>query len=401
MLEVLNALLYIFVFIVYWNKHKTLDAFLFIWAAFTVTSVMCALNSIYGNPEFRNTTILPYIYLFVCIFVYLNAFRCFTLKDKLLLHETSGIKLLSWIFILSGIASIYYTLPSAVELIQSGEWGMLRQMVYEESDEVQLYQSALERIVKNIHGYLSPFGVVMCFYYLSDKSINRLKTALIWIAWIVPSFLGAMLVASRGLVVAQMLTIALCFVLFKDLISIKVKRIFTIVMIVFSIPVILYTIAVTVSRFGDDEAGSSAFDYLGHSMMAFNHGIASMREFMWGNYSMSFFQKLFGIHSHFDFKSAGYDAGTAFYTFIGCIYLDCGPIFTFLIGLVFFSVMRKFLTKRNLKVSDLVVIVFVLVNLTRGVFVWGKGYALSWVMMVVVFYIVKFVERSSVKVKIR
>ena len=115
MLEVLNALLYIIVFIIYWKKHKTLDVFLLIWAAFTVTSVMCALNSIYGIPEFRNITILPYIYLFVCLLVYLNAFRGFTLKDKLLLHETLGLKVLVWIFIITGIASIYYTLPNAVE----------------------------------------------------------------------------------------------------------------------------------------------------------------------------------------------------------------------------------------------------------------------------------------------
>lgn len=401
MLEVLNALIYILVFIVYWNKHKTLDVFILIWGAFTVTSVMCALNSLYGTPEFRNTTLLPYIYLFVCLLIYLSAFRGFTLKGKLILHETIGLKVLAWIFILSGIASIYYTLPNAVELIQSGEWGLLRQMVYEESDEVQLYQSALERLVKNIHGYLSPFGVVMCFYYLTSKTTNRFKTALIWIAWLVPGVLGAMLVASRSMVIIQMLTIALCFVLFKDLISVKVKRIFSISMISFSIPVILYTIAVSVSRFGEDDAGSSAFDYLGHSMMAFNHGIASMREFMWGDYSMSFFQKLLGIHSNFDIKSSGYDASSAFYTFIGCIYLDYGPIFTFLIGLVFFSVMKKILTKQNLKVSDLVIIVFVLVELMHGVFVWGKGYALSWVMMVVVFLIVKYLEKSAVKEKKR
>lgn len=393
MLEVFNATLYVLVLLVYWGKKRSLDVFIFLWSAFTFTSVMCAITSLYGTPEYPNTTFFPYVYLFICIFLYLSSFRGFSIKGKLSASNNFGIHILEYVFIVTGIMSLYYSLPDAIDLLSSGEWGMLRQLVYEDSDNIELYHSAFERIVKNVNGYLTPLGIVLCFEYLARSNPPKIKLILLWTSWLVPNFLIAILNASRGMVITQFLTAAMCFVLFKDSIPKNVKRVFSFFMAVLAVPVALFTFVVTISRFGEGDAGNSVFEYLGHSMMAFNHGIASMHKFQWGDYAFSFFRELLSLPYSFDEKGAGYAAHAAFYTFVGSIYRDFGPIVTLLIGVVFCNWMKQLTRKNRLNISDLIVLVFVLTKLTSGVFIWGKGYAVEWVMMGIVYFIVRRFEK--------
>lgn len=395
MLELLNALLYLGTLIVYWKRYKKIDVYFLLMAAYSFTAVMCFWANLYPQAEFREVSLIPFLYMYICIYICFKPFRGYSISSNLEIEETSIIKALTWIFILTGFAAIAYTLPQAMELINSGEWGMLRQLLYEDEDNIQLYGSALEKLCKNIHGYLSPFGIVMCFYSLSSSYKSRLTSWLLWISWLGYAFLGGMLVASRGIIISLLLNVVVLFFLFKDFINALTRRVFAVSGIAFSVLVGLYTAAVSISRFGD-EAGISVFEYLGHSMTAFNQAVmGTMHSYAWGQYGLEFFYNLFGIPITFNGKEAGLTSGSSFFTFLGAFYIDYGPIGTFMLVTVLSKLLLRLTHKKSIRISDLMIIVYFIGFFMDGVFVIGKGYMLSWVMLYVLYLIVRSVENKT------
>jgi oligosaccharide repeat unit polymerase len=396
MLEFINASFYIIALYTYWKQRKDVDAYFMLMAMYTFTAIMCFIVNLDSHANFNNVSLIPFVYLFICILLSFSPLKGFSV-DRIELRETNLIRLLTWVYIVTGIGCIMYNFSSARELLESGEWGMLRNMLYEDEDNIQLYNSLAEKLCKNIHGYIEPFGILMCFYYLGRLENNTLKTILLWISWLPNVLLGAMLVASRGLVITALLNVIILLYLFKNTLSTKVKKIIFVSLTAISVPIALYIIAVSVSRFGDDGAGSSAFEYLGHNMTAFNQGVFPMNSYMWGGYSLSYFYDLVGIHNYFNAKLAGYSAGTAFVTFIGAYYLDWGPIVTLLLIVVLNRLLNRITHKRTLRFSDLMVVLFFIRFYEIGIFSVGRGYMLSWLMLFVLYKIVNFAEKNKLK----
>lgn len=394
--SVFNSLLYLGTLYYYYVKYKTVDAYFMLMSAFAFTAVMCMCNEYSAPHAYPNTTLLPYLYMFICLLLFLSPYRGIKIGKQLNVVYNKPVKVLTWIYILSGFIAIWYTLPDAVELIRSGEWGMLRHMLYADEDSIELYHSLPEKLTKNVHSYLEPFGIVMCFYLLSQKQKKPFIIICAFVSYLGYAFLSATLIASRGMVINFMLKLTLTFLIFKDVISPKVKRIVIICVVLLSIPLTAYIIAVSVSRFGEEGASSSAFDYLGHSMLNFNQGVmGTMHDYAFGKYFLSFVIDLIGGNSSIDLKALGYTGGTGFYTFIGDFYIDFGPIGTLLFALAVSIFLRHFTSKTRKNLSDLVFVVFFANYFMNGVFVIGKGSALSWIMCCVVYLIVRYAENYS------
>jgi oligosaccharide repeat unit polymerase len=351
------------------------------------------------TKEYENISFLPFVYLYICILLLLSPFKKLANGWQLNVVESKFIKFLTRLYIICGIIAIYYTIPDAVDLIQSGQWGILRQMLYEDQDEVILYHSQFERIVKNIQGYLNPFGIVMCFYQLSNKNRNKIITAGLFVSWIGNEFLSATLVASRGLVALFLLKIILLMTLFKNHIGKLVKRVALFGSIVLSIPLTMYLVAVSISRFGESDAGNSLFMYLGHSMLSFNERLmGSMSDFAYGRYCFDFFLNFFGIKPLTDFKTLGCTGQGDFYTIIGSFYLDWGPIGTILVVLSLMSICNYFCKKKKKQLSDMLMIVYFSNFCMSGVFVVGRGYGLQVIMIFLVYFVLRYMEnRQNIK----
>ena len=327
---------------------------------------------------------------------FLSPYKGMRIGEHLNIIFNRPIRFLTWIYIISGFIAILYTLPDAIELIRSGEWGTLRHMLYAEEGSIQLYHSLPEKLAKNIHSYLNPFGIVICFYLLTQRKKKPFLIISAFTSYIGYAFLSATLIASRGMVINFMLQLFLTFLIFKDVLSIKAKRIVGFIVILLSIPLAMYVIAVSVSRFGEDGSGSSIFNYLGHSMLNFNQGVmGTMHDYANGKYFFEFFINLLGGDSSIDLKALGYTGGTGFYTFIGDFYIDWGPIGTLFFAVLVSAFLRRFTRKSTIILSDLVIIVFFANYFMNGVFVIGRGSALSWIMCGVVYIIVRFVENTQ------
>ena len=138
----------------------------------------------------------------------------------------------------------------------------------------------------------------------------------------------------------------------------------------------VFVLSVSNSRFGSSFLSSSLLHYFSHSFLAFNYGVAdSITDFAYGKY---FFNKIFGsIPLDFDYLGTHFD--TSFITFVGTLYIDFGPIGTFLIAMiipVFFNGIIK--RRKRIDFSDLYIYSFYLNYLFIGVFVIGYDNFLNW-----------------------
>ena len=393
MVELINMSLYTGAILLYWKRYRKLDAYFIMLSAYVATSILCYLYSISGNSEYVNAPMLGYIYLFACIIISLSPYKGFSLNGKTLAFKDSPLlRKLTWMYIVSGILSLFYYIPSAVELVQSGEWGILRQMAYE--GEVQLTHSFFEFLVKNIHGYLAPLGIVMCFYYLGKEDVKKYFIWLLWISWLFVDGLSGFAIASRSMVVALIFSVTVCIFLFRDLLSTRLISILISIMIGLISLIALYLISVSISRFGEEGAGDSVFFYLGHSMTAFSKLIFEpMHSYAWGDYSLSLFYHYFGIDATINDNALGLKLAGAFMTFVGGYYIDFGPVFTLIFVCVITIMLNSFTKKRVLHLSDMVIIVAFARIFMEGIFYIASGYLFAWIFTYLIYVIVRRTEK--------
>lgn len=394
---VINALLYIVMFGVYWFKHKDLDLFSSILLAYVMVAVFgCYL--IYSDKYTYTLSLFNFVYLFVCIMIFIWPFRYakFT-SSNITIVDNRWINILFAVYFVTGAVALIYSLPRTMALVQMGDWNEVRNELYADSESVELYSSPVERLMKNIYSYLSPFGIVMVFYQFTKKKFNILLTVALLFVWGGNAYCNSTVVASRGMVVFLVLNLVLIFLIFRKSIPKKRKKLIYILGIGFIIFFATYLIAVSQSRF-EDEAGDSAIWYLGQAMNVFNQDImASMHDYADGKYFFKFFLPWFDIKSEINMQALGATHGTQFMTFVGCFYIDFGPVITLLIGLFMCWLLMKFTHKKHYYLSDLIIIAYFANWYINGALVVGRGQALSWIMVFVVYFIVRTIETRKTK----
>lgn len=395
-LELFNCLLYIFALILYRLHHRQFDTYSLILTSYLATAIFCYLYQLSGTSPYHGTTLFPYLYLFICLLIVLSPLKGFQIKESICVNETSFIKILTWIYIITGIYSIIVTLPDALALFRQGEWGMLRQAIYNE-DDVKLYHSAFEGLCKNIHAYMGPLGIILCFNEVAKKDKSIIKIALLFISWLGASFLDATLIASRGLIANLILNVFFCILIFKNSISRRVSRILIVFALILVIPLFAYMMVVSFSRFGEDGAGDSIFFYLGHSMLCFNDSMmGSMHDYAMGKYAFNYFLPFFGLDQNINYTSLGFNEITSFFTVFGSFYIDLGPYLTLPFCILFALFLRQFTKQNKIRISHLICIIFFYSFILDGVFVIGPGYALPWMITIVLYYIIKMTETKKI-----
>lgn len=394
-LVIFNAFLYIGAVYIYWLNRKKIDAGFILLSTFAAIAVVCVINYSMSPNEWQ-LQLWSFIYLFVICLLFFRPyfFDSELVSQKLLVtNKQALIYVANFYIICSGIA-IYYLLPQAVENVQSGEWSVLRNELYQEG--IQLYSGQVERISMIMSGYLRPLAIVLLFYFFT---LPKKRTAWLFILAIsitLPIFLTAINTASRGLLVNFAITSFLGYIIFKRKISKTIRRIVGVFAGILLAVFLVYSLAVTISRFGADDQGSSLISYFGHSMLTFNYGIAdSIHTYLNGEHFFGWFYDKLGMAKYggIDHLKLGTHFGTAFFTFVGAWYLDFGPIGTFFIALFLPMVMAGiFRYKRVLDIADVYIYLFYLDYLIMGVFVYGRGYGLGWFIAFIVYGFLKIIK---------
>lgn len=393
---IINILLYSILALIYWFKQKRVDVFLIIVLLYDFTAIMCAVN--YGSTPYKwsDLGLIPFLFLFAILYIFFTPLKGFEVSRKrIIVNNNKFLAYLAYFYILCAFIDIYNSLPDTIARIQSGEWSILRQEIYNDASSITLYGNQWEKLIKNIRSYLTPFAIPFAFYQLTKPKLSKFLTGALLISIIVPSFISATVVASRGMVVNLVLTLGMTYLMFKAQIPNERNKYIYVLASFLIVGFLSYSLSVSISRFGEDEAGSSIFQYFGHSMLFFNDGIFNnVHSFAYGKIFFSWFIDLFGGNSFFDQQAAGATHGTAFYTMIGGLYLDFGLVGTTLVALISCIFMNHFFKKRILHLSDFVMIVFYVSTLAQGIFVFGSGRALAWIMTFIVYLIVSKLEKK-------
>ena len=390
----INAVLYCITTVAYWKQRYKFDMYMLVMIVYSITAVLCLLY--YSqNPNIRHDIqLFPFLYLFGVLCIFFSPVRGFDIEQRnIVIGDNKAIYVLGVFFIIIGAINITMSFQHTVELIQSGEWGALRNQLDEGAEGIEYYSSQSERIVKNLNSYLSPFAMVYAFYQLTRKKIRKIYTILLFMVIIGPGFMAATVEASRGMIMHLAVKLGVVYMIFKNRIPAKRKRFIYSLSLLLLLGFLAYSIAVTISRFGDQDAGNSLFMYFGHSMIYFNDGVFNtLHDYAWGKRFFSWFIDLFGGNSYYNLESAGATHGTAFYTFVGGVFIDWGPVGTIIVALLAVLFIRKWFSKKNVFLSDTIMIAFYMATLLDGVFCFGSGRALAWVMTYVVYLIVKKLE---------
>lgn len=401
-IAIINAALYIGVFLIYWTKHKELNLFSVILMAYVLVAVFGCII-IYVNIDSYNLSVFNFIYLFACTLIFIWPFRYARFsKSNITIVDNRALNILLIIYFLAGSISLVYSIPRTIALAQMDDWEKVRNVVYNDADSIEYYGSQFERLAKNIYSYLSPFGMVMIFYQFTKKKINYIFTLALLFVWAANTYCNSTVVASRGMVVFIALNMVLVFLIFRKSIPKQRKKYIYIAGLCVAIVFTTYFLAVSESRFKDN-SNDMALWYLGQSMNVFNQDIMTpMHDYAYGKYFFKYFCPWLGINPDINFDALGATHGVQFMTFIGCFYIDFGPIGTILIGLLMNYILTKFTRKSHYYLSDLIVIAYYANWYINGVLVVGRSQSLGWLMMFVVYFIVRTIEtRGSSTRKLR
>lgn len=396
---IINFLLYLSALLLHWKRFKVIDNGFILLATYSFVALACVFHYMSAPMDWKGVSLLPLLFLF---FVNLLFFRPYLvnnniISDKIRVKKSPIYFVFIYIYILLGGVVIFYGYDKVAETILRNDWNAIRQDVY--SGDNSVYENQLERFAKVFTGFLQPMAILFFFYLLSEEFIKKhiITILLLALAILIPSFLTIVSVASRGMVVLLIVQFLVSYFVFKKKIAKKTNKVIGIASVVFLAIFFIYSISVTKSRFGESSAGGISGDaedsllfYFGHSMLTFADGLTdSIRGFLWGDYLIGREEILkVGIDNllgtHFD---------TKFYTYVGALYLDFGPYFTFMAAIIFpFLMAMIFQYKKKLDMADLMIYVYYLTFLINGVFVIGIGYYIGWLMIFGIYVIFKTVK---------
>ena len=159
--------------------------------------------------------------------------------------------------------------------------------------------------------------------------------------------------------------------------------------------ILVLTLAISLSRFGESDAGGSIVSYLGQSMLVFNAGIATqISSYANGRY---FFLNFLGLDKSEVWVDSQYDIstsdGSALNTFVGCSYVDFGPVLTIIIAIVTACLLSRLLKRKSVVFADLYLFTFYLDFLILGVFHCTEGFALRIFMATALYVVLRIMGR--------
>ncbi|WP_304343808.1 oligosaccharide repeat unit polymerase [Chryseobacterium koreense] len=396
---IINFLLYLFALFFHWKKFKVIDNGFILLATYCLVALACVSQYMSAPLDWQGISLIPLLFLFGVNLLFFRPYLVNNnlITDKIQIKMSPVYFIFIYIYIILGGVVVFYGYDKMAETILRNDWNAVRQDVY--SGDNVIYENQLERFAKIFTGFLQPMAILFFFYLLSEAFVKKhiLTIVSLMLAVLIPSFLTIVSVASRGMIVLLIVQFLVSYFVFKKNISKKTNRIIKFGSLFFLAIFVIYSMSVTQSRFGESEGGGISGDaedsllfYFGHSMLTFADGIAdSIKSFLWGDY-------LFGkeeilkvgidnlVGTHFD---------TKFFTYVGALYLDFGPFFTFIIAIIFpFLMALIFRYKKKLDMADLMIYVYYLTFLINGVFVVGIGYYVGWMMIFSIYIIFKIVK---------
>lgn len=370
-----NALLYLITLLVYWHKQRRMD-YGFVTIAFYLIVAICCIFEYIAEPHRWELTAWPFVYLFIAnLILFLPLFSS---SDKIAAKvyynrsiNIPGLQIFCGIYIIFALITTICYFPLAWDSLQSGAWASIRDSTDEE--EFHLFQNPILNIIANLSTHFTIAVIVIYFFLLTQPRISKAFKTTLLISTITPMALTALVIAARGHIFTLLFNFLLGFLCFRQYIPKRTKRTLLVWAIVFGGILGLYTIAVTIARFGQ-ESDSSLLYYFGHSMLTFDYGLTDTID-TYGKGAYTFRRFVNYVVHDLDW-TLGTHFGTSFFTFVGSLYIDFGPLGTMIAVTLLAISVRVLIRKHNLDLADMFIYLFYISTVLNGALITAPD--LGW-----------------------
>lgn len=392
----LNAFAYIVFTIYFFKKKKCIDESLFVFGVYTLSAIACVYSQSRGllNSHWQYD-LFGFIYLFVSVYILckpaLAKPRDYIYNKLNVTPNDKSLKILDYLsilYVLFTIISVYYSASD----FAGGMSGDVFLDLYEDSDKYEnIYKNPIDGIAKRYTDYFRPLILLYVFYYVTRPGAKLSRFFIILTSTIFCALAISMKTASRGNIVNVIFLVIICYLIFRSKMPQKVNNIIKVIGILGFVVMLIFLIAVTNSRFGDNAIDSVLF-YMGHSMAAFNHGIfGEMSGYSCGTYIFRYFSDILNISyiPRVGVKLYDYE----FVTIVGVIYEDFGPY----LSLVFMSFLSVYITKitsmKKIDFADAFLYIFYLSRVAYGITTISSNEGFLWILTILIYIFLKFIFR--------
>lgn len=371
-----NALLYLITLLVYWHKQRRMD-YGFVTIAFYLIVAICCIFEYIAEPHRWELTAWPFVYLFIAnLILFLPLFSS---SDKIAAKvyynrsiNIPGLQIFCGIYIIFALITTICYFPLAWDSLQSGAWASIRDSTYEE--EFHLFQNPILNIIANLSTHFTIAVIVIYFFLLTQPRISKAFKTTLLISTITPMALTAIVIAARGHIFTLLFNFLLGFLCFRQYIPKRTKRTLLVWAIVFGGILGLYTIAVTIARFGQESDSFLLLYYFGHSMLTFDYGLTDTID-TYGKGAYTFRRFVNYVVHDLDW-TLGTHFGTSFFTFVGSLYIDFGPLGTMIAVTLLAISVRVLIRKHNLDLADMFIYLFYISTVLNGALITAPD--LGW-----------------------
>ncbi len=331
-----------------------------IWCASAVFSlVFYGLNG--ANWEFRtytNLTLQPFIFIFVCILLYIIPLTRIEDRSAILLEANYNLlTIFSWFIVIISIAPFFANLAYAIN--HMGE--SLSSFADNREIDVEIFDGTLA-LLNKYSKYARTFSPILLFYFLQRPRPNIFLLIGLFCAFLNPS-LGNLNMGSRFLFAADFLYLIAIYLIFSNSLEDKIRsKIRFFGSIVLSFFIVIF-IAISFFRFTALNSSSATIDattsfslYAGEGMLNFSSNMWDLSRRTEGANTLTFLDYIIGDNpsSVRDADRVSEKAGIPlyiFYTVVGDFYIDFGPYVTFVIFLGICILLCYLLRKQKFQYS--------------------------------------------------
>lgn len=391
MIHDISSYLYLAIYVLLWvivcyrhYKKVKFSSGLVVILSYLIYGILALIlySDEYLGNNFTDLKLFPFIYLFGMSYMFLLPVFKYERADIVRVSIPSRKIVLLFLIIYSFCTLII--LPNTISSLQEG----ITTLLLDESGGIDLYQDASGSYVKRASGVSGLYGLVsiiynifsdiakfLFFYYLTLKNKNKFLIIIFCVVFIV-DLIYPMSKGGRTDVIMNLYSLIMAGTLFYPFYSEKMKKRLSKSLILLLVIVSIPFMALTISRFGETESGTSGgmLSYAGQAPLNFNMYALDAGGIRNGDRTINLFKQfIFNDvpedvievrlkYSHLKMNDS------VFSSYVGDFVLDYGPLGAFLI-FVFASVLlynKIRICNKTISFQSLFIIYFILCVAMQG-----------------------------------
>lgn len=302
---------------------------IFIWQS-GIYNVMYLNHIITNDLHFA-----PFLYLFVVFIFLFIPIRAFNENkiESIVLDDKVKVEWIGRFSVVFGIGLLFLLI---LFVDYSAVFNNAAE-IYQDSKEGELYMPVFLYRLYTFHRLLYPFILLLGFYYLAFKNEQYIKTSLLLVAAIFPRVFVSTVLVSRGGLFFLLVELMIGFLLFRNFIPKRTKRILFIGFIFVLFVLVTVVVIFTTSRFGQSAFGPliSVLKYFGESFLNFNSVFwDNIKEHPMSEFKFPFIYQLFDTPHSFVSRADRYSFFSnmtganvlLFKTIVGDFYVEFGMV---------------------------------------------------------------------------